>query len=101
MATPTAVKTKTTTLTAATVDTVTLTGGGLEVEVTNWGASNRISFTTDGSTPTVDGDNTYPVGPGQSLRVPGGTYDPAAAGAEALVVKLICSTANAYSVVAI
>lgn len=100
MATLTAVKSKTATLAASTVDTVTLSGGGLEVEVTNWGASNRISFSTDGTTPTVDGDNFYPVGPGQSLKVPATGYDPDP-GAEDIVVKLICSTANAYSVVAV
>lgn len=99
MATLTAVKSKTATLAASTVDTVTLSGGGLEVEVTNWGTA-RISFTTDGTTPTVDGDNTLPVGPGGSLRVPATGYDPDP-GAEDIVVKLISSGASTYSVVAV
>ena len=100
MASFTVVKSKTATLTAATVDTVTLSGGGFEVEVINWGASNRISFSIDGSTPTVDGDNFLPVGPGQSLKVPVAGYDPDP-GPEDIVVKLICATGNAYSVVAV
>lgn len=99
MATLTAARAKHATLAASTVDTVTLSAGGLEVEVINRG-TGWINFTTDGSVPTVDGDNTYPVGPNTALKVPATGYDPDP-GAEDIVVKLICAAINAYSVVAV
>lgn len=79
------------TLSAATVDSVTLTTNFSHVEVKNRATTGAgISFTTDGSTPTALGDDTYWVGPGEWLVVPfGGATD---------VVKLISATADAYSV---
>lgn len=79
------------TLAASTVDTVTLTADFKAVEVTNRATSGLgISFTVDGSTPTALGDNTFWVGPGQSLTVPSGASSDA--------VKLISASADAYSV---
>lgn len=91
MADHTEARAKHATLTAATVDTVTLTTNYGHVEVTNRASSGAgISFTTDGTTPTVLGDDTYWVGAGQSLVVKlEGSSD---------VVKLISATADAYSV---
>lgn len=88
-------KAKHATLTASTVDTVTLTAaptsplsGNIEVEVVNWDANASIYFTTDGTTPAAAADNTYVVGPGSALKV-------ALAGT---AVKLISASAAAYSV---
>jgi hypothetical protein len=91
MATYNVIKAKHQTLVASTVDTVNLSGGFNYVEVSNWGSA-RIFFTIDGSTPTVGGDDSYPVGPGGSLPVPVTT--PAT-----VAVKLISAGANDYSVV--
>lgn len=78
------------TLAASTVDTVTLSVDYRSVEVVNRESSGAgISFTTDGSTPTVLGDNTFWVGAGQSVVVESFAAD---------AVKLISATADAYSV---
>lgn len=79
------------TLSAATVDTVTLTADYRSVEVKNRASSGSgIFFTVDGSTPTVLGDDTFVVLPGEALVVPSGLSSDA--------VKLISATADAYSV---
>lgn len=83
------------TLTAATVDTVTLNADYDNVEVLNRASSGDIYFTVGGSTapttPVVGAAGTYIVQPGQTLQVPvkasGNT-----------VVKLISSAAAAYTV---
>jgi Chitobiase/beta-hexosaminidase C-terminal domain len=49
------------TLVASTVDTVTLTRSFARVQVINRLGTNEIYYTTDGSVPTVGGDNTYVV----------------------------------------
>lgn len=83
------------TLTANVVDSVTLdlvgSLGTPRVEVMNRGTADPISFTVDGSTPTVLGDNCYVVPAGGALQV---SLTPAASGA----VKLIAASAVAYSV---
>lgn len=83
-------KAKHATLVASTVDTVTLTTNVGTVEVANRASSGAgISFTTDGSTPTVLGDDAYWVGPGGALTVDLDGTD---------TVKLISTTTDAYSV---
>jgi len=77
------------TLTAATVDTVTLTYGFKFVEVKNWG-TDRISFRVDGTNPTVDGNECYIVGGGEGLNVPS-LSDPD-------LVKLISAGTPSYSI---
>ena len=81
------------TLSAATVDTVTLSRPGSKVEVLNHDGVAAIYFTVDGSTPTVAGAATYVI--------------PAAAGALEVnaedaqpptVVKLISAGTPTYSV---
>jgi hypothetical protein len=70
---------------------VTLSNDYYSVEVANRATSGAgISFTLDGSTPTVLGDDTYWVGPGTALTV--------RAGRSADTVKLISATADAYTV---
>jgi hypothetical protein len=90
MATFSVSRSKHATLGAATVDTVTLTKAYPFVEVVNRDATaaNVIYFTTDGSAPTVAGDNTIVVIPGQRVTV----------APETLVVKVIGAAASPYSV---
>jgi hypothetical protein len=95
MATYTVTTAKHATLTANTVDTVTIgTGVGWErprIEVLNRGDVDTLTFTTNGANPTVLGDDCYLVPAGGSLQVS------LALGATA-VVKLIAATAVPYSV---
>lgn len=79
------------TLTANTVDTVTLNADFDEVEVLNRDTTSLIYFTADGSTPTVSGAGTYVVPAGGSLKVAVPTSGNS-------VVKLISAGAAAYSV---
>lgn len=79
------------TLTANTVDVVTLTGGAqANVEVLNRSATADIYFRTDGTVPTVGGTDCdiVPAGGAVKLSVPVAT---------ATVIKLISSAAAAYS----
>lgn len=79
-------------LVANTVDTVTFAVDCVAVEVMNETGTAAISFTTDGTTPTVAGNNTY--------------YLPAAVGAIQVepdvggvtVIKLISSGTPSYGV---
>lgn len=59
----------TATLTAATVDTVTLTEPFSKVTVLNESSTGAISVTVDGTTPTAGGNNTYNVGPNGSVVI--------------------------------
>lgn len=92
MATHSVALAKHATLSASTVDTITLTNDFQTVEVVHRTstAADPIYFTVDGSTPTVGGDNTYVVMPGgwKSVR----------AWANSDVVKLISAGTPAYSV---
>jgi hypothetical protein len=87
------------TLTANSVDTVTLTGftflGNRSVEVFNHSTgADLLWFTTDGTTPAPKGDDCYFVRPGTGLTA---TLRSTQAGNSA-VVKLTCSSAVDYSV---
>lgn len=57
------------TLVAATKATVTLDVKWREVQVDNRGASGDIFFTTNGTDPVSNADDTFVVPPGKSLRV--------------------------------
>lgn len=78
------------TLVASTVDTVTFDGDPDYVEVMSDGAS-AIYFTTDGTAPTVSGQNGYIVPAYPSARV-------VRHGGEGGIVKLISSGTPTYSV---
>jgi hypothetical protein len=80
------------TLAAGVVDTVTLSNDYDSVEVFNRGGG-EIYFTTNGTVPTVGGDNTRVVASGSALQSYGGGY-----GDGVTVVNLISSGATAYSV---
>lgn len=91
MATYSAASTQHQTLTANTVDTVTLDGDYDTVEVFNRGSTGDIYFRVDGTAPTVGGAGSFIVTPGMSLIV-----DPPTSGNS--VVKLISSGTPPYSV---
>lgn len=87
------------TLTAATVDMVTLTGNDGPIEVVNRGSSDPLYVTVGldtavPSAPTVEGNDTFivPAGAVRTIPVTG-----ASTGTD-FVVKLIAATAVAYSV---
>lgn len=100
MATGSAYKSLHATLTADTVDTVSLTGWTKYVRVVNTSASDLIYVTTDGSTPTVEGDNTYVVLPSSDLLLinEGVLPEPALGTSGSTVVKLISSGTPTYGV---
>lgn len=80
------------TLAASTVDTVTLTSPYPSVEVLNRDGAAAIYFTVDGSTPTVEGDNTFVLLDSKSaleVNTNSGTTS---------VVKLISAGTPTYSV---
>jgi len=79
------------TLVASTVDTVTFDPDPEYVEVASRDGAAEIYFTTDGSTPTVGGQNCYVVPAFPSART-------ARHGATGGAVKLISSGTPAYSV---
>lgn len=89
MASLSAAKSKHATLSGTTVDTVTLTGGYEFVEILNRHATEILSVTTNGVTPTAAGDDTEVI-PG------GGSVVLEFSGATA-AVKII-GNGNAYSV---
>lgn len=81
------------TLVADTPDTVTLTNAAwIAVEVMNRHATAWLWFTVDGSTPAVEGDDTYPVPPMSSVVVGDVSV------ATATVVNVVSDGAAAYSV---
>lgn len=82
------------TLTASTVATVTVSGDYRTVDVWNLTGTAAIYFTLDGSTPTVQGNDTFvvPAAVG-SVRLLSPAVD------TALTVKLISSGTPSYSVV--
>ena len=84
------------TLTATTVDTITLSAQYVRVEVLNRSSTGDIFVTLDGSTPTVGGNDTYVVpatGVGTFVN-PANTSQPPTS----TVVKLISSGTPSYSV---
>jgi hypothetical protein len=86
------------TLTAATVDTVNLSRVYGRVQVLNRGGANEIYWTTDGTAPTVGGDNCWVV-PSQV-----GASDIRAnsqAQSNTCVVKLISTGTPTYSVLGV
>ncbi len=102
MASYTAARAVHATLTAATVDTVTLSLTHPRIEVLNRGAGD-IFVTVDGSTPTVGGNDTFVVPsngvgffPNPFLAEPGAVGGPQVPGKT--VVNLISSGTPAYSV---
>lgn len=82
------------TLTAATIDTVTVSDPQVDVAVTNRGGSDEIYFTIDGSAPTVGGENTFVLPAAVCSRVVSSDKFNTATP----VVKLISSGTPAYSV---
>jgi hypothetical protein len=77
MATHTAVRrSKHATLVANTVDTVPFSSKPKTIEVRNLDSTTVVFFRTDGIAPTVNGDDTDRLGPGERLEVDGPTGDP-------------------------
>lgn len=84
------------TLTANTVDTVTLDNNYGSVEVKNHGTTASLYFLVDSAaTPAIAADGTYVIDAGEALVVDS-TADEQTGGAT--VVKLISASAIAYSV---
>lgn len=78
---------------ASTVDTVTIARDAETVRITIDAAAAAIFFTTDGSTPTVNGANCY--------RVPasvGASVEATVTGVSPTVIKLISAGTPTYSV---
>jgi hypothetical protein len=95
MATYTAVRrSKHATLVASTVDTVPFSSKPKTIEVRSLDSTAVIFFRTDGTAPTVNGDDTDRLGPGERLEVDAANVDPPQ-------VQLISSGAPAYSVRAV
>lgn len=96
MATYTVNVAKHATLTPTTVDTITFTAPASFILITNRTTSGAAMYFTYGdptkgiANPTVAGDDSYGVGIGQTLSIPGDGSAP--------VVKIISSQAQAYSV---
>lgn len=82
------------TLTSNTVDVVKFSTKPKSVEVRNRDATATIFFRTDGTAPTVNGDDTDILLPGERLEVDAANVDPPQ-------VQLISSATPAYSVRAI
>jgi hypothetical protein len=77
MATHTAVRrSKHATLVANTLDTVPFTSKPKSIEVRNLSSTDVIFFRTDGTAPTVNGDDTDRLGPGERLEVDGPNGEP-------------------------
>lgn len=83
------------TLGASVVDTVTITGDAVGFRITNHDASTRLTYTYDGSTPTVDGAGAryLPPGAADEITLPGQEAQ--------TLVKVISSGAVTYSVEAL
>jgi len=77
MATYTAVRrSKHATLVASTVDTVPFSSTPKTIEVRNLASTAVIFFRSDGIAPTVSGDDTDRLGPGETLEVDAANVDP-------------------------
>jgi hypothetical protein len=96
MATYTALRITHQTLTANTVDTVTLNSGYSAIEVFNRDASGVIYARNDGTDPVVGAAECYIIPAGQALNIPSpGSSWPTLATEG---IKLISTVACAYSV---
>lgn len=82
------------TLEAGVVDTVALNADYSRVEVVNRDGAGEIFLTVDGNEPTVEGDNTHVL----PAAIGGMTVNAGLANGIPTVVRLISSTAVAYSV---
>jgi ATP-dependent protease HslVU (ClpYQ) peptidase subunit len=71
MATDSATRSVTNTLTTTTADTVTLTQGWELIAVTNLDATDVLYFRMDGTTAVAEADNTYAVLAARTVVVPG------------------------------
>lgn len=100
MASGTAFKTYHSTLVADTADTVSLEAWTRYVLVINKSATDFMYATTDGSTPTVEGDDTYCIPPSTSKMLfnEGVEPMPALGLSAGTVVKLISSGTPDYGV---
>ena len=88
------------TLTANTVETVTLEAWSRYLLIVNLSATHPIYVTTDGTVPTVEGDDTYCVPPSTSKQLfnEGVEPEPALGVSGSTVVKLISSSTPDYGV---
>ena len=82
------------TLVADTVTTITLGDSNTNVEVLNRSSEGTIYATANGTAPTVAGENTFVIPAGHALIIPDSEVS-------SNTVKLISSTADAYSVTAV
>ena len=94
MATYTVRRSKHATLVANTVDTVKFSTKPKTIEVRNLDSTAVIFFRSDGDVPTVSGDDTDRLSPGERLEIDGTSVDPPQ-------VQLISSGTPAYSVRAV
>jgi len=85
------------TLVANQIDTVSFDFRYRTVEVVNLDSSARIYFTTDGSAPSVAGDDVDVVPPSSALRVVVGRQSGGPA-TQGTTVKLVSTGTPAYSV---
>lgn len=85
------------TLTANTVDTVTLSDNASRIQVTNRSGASEIYFSIDGTTPTVGGDDTFILPAAIGSRVVSSDD----VGVDITTVKLISTGTPTYSVEAL
>jgi hypothetical protein len=94
MATFTVRRSKHGTLSANTVDTVIFSSRPTSTEVRNLSSTATIFFREDGTAPTVAGDDTYRLAPGETLQVDAENVEPPQ-------IQLISSGTPDYSVTAV
>jgi hypothetical protein len=71
MAAQTCAVAQTATLSTTVADTITFTGKGNNLIVTNHDGTNNLFFRVDGTTAVGSADDNYVVRPGQTLVLPG------------------------------
>lgn len=89
MATDSAVRSVTNTLSGTTADTVTLTQAWPAIEVTNHDAADLIYFRQDGTTAVAAADNTTLVLPGQTKVVKSVINRSESTGASTSVISIV------------